>query len=160
MTSIIVAVTRNGAIGKDNDLLYHISADLRRFKELTVGNTVIMGRRTFESLPSGALPKRKNVVVSRNDKLRIVGAAVVHSIEEAIGESEGEAFIIGGAEIYRQALPQADRLLLTEIDVDRPDADTFFPSFDEKDWKQTFASPWATDPKTGVAYRFRTLERC
>lgn len=159
MTSIIVAMTLDGAIGKDGDQLYYITGDLRRFKSLTVGNTVIMGRKTFEALPKGALPGRKNIVVTRNNDYRPEGASTVSSIESAIDNSEGEAFIIGGAQIYGQAICLSDRLILTEINVLRPDADAFFPPFDTAEWTEEDATPWQEDPRTGIEYRYRTLLR-
>lgn len=133
MLNLIVAIDRQGAIGRKGDLLYHISADLKLFKAKTVGNTVIMGRRTFESLPKGALPQRRNIVVSRNKAYKAAGAEVAHSLEGALKMAEsgpGEAFVIGGAELYRAALPMADVLHLTLIDAETDGADTFFPDFD------------------------------
>ncbi len=127
--NLIVAIDRKGAIGRRGELLYHISADLRRFKALTTGHTVVMGRKTFESLPKGALPNRRNIVVSRQTGFSAPGIEVAHSIESALGMADSsDIYIIGGAEIYRQALPMADRLLLTVIDAETPDADTFFPA--------------------------------
>ena len=134
MLHLIVAIDRDGAIGRKGDLLYHISADLKQFKARTMGNTIIMGRRTFESLPKGALPGRRNIVVTRNKAYTAPGAEVAHSLPEALALAAtnpvGEPYIIGGAEIYRQALPLADVLHLTLIDASTPDADTFFPDFD------------------------------
>ena len=134
MLHLIVAIDRDGAIGRKGDLLYHISADLKQFKARTMGNTIIMGRRTFESLPKGALPGRRNIVVTRNKAYSAPGAEVAHSLPEALALAAtnpmGEPYIIGGAEIYRQALPLADVLHLTLIDASTPDADTFFPDFD------------------------------
>ena len=127
--NLIVAIDRKGAIGRRGELLYHISADLRRFKALTTGHTVVMGRKTFESLPKGALPNRRNIVVSRQTGFSAPGIEVAHSLESALGMADSsDIYIIGGAEIYRQALPMADRLLLTVIDAETPDADTFFPA--------------------------------
>lgn len=127
--NLIVAIDRKGAIGRRGELLYHISADLRRFKALTTGHTVVMGRKTFESLPKGALPNRRNIVVSRQTGFSAPGIEVAHSLEAALGMADSsDIYIIGGAEIYRQALPLADRLLLTVIDAETPDADTFFPA--------------------------------
>ena len=127
---IIVAIDRRGAIGRKGDLLYHISADLRRFKALTSGQTVIMGRRTFESLPKGALPNRRNIVVTRQTGYTAPGIETAHSLDAALAmaaEGTGDTFVIGGAEVYRQALPRARELYLTVIDAETPDADTFFP---------------------------------
>ena len=131
MTTIIVALTSDLAIGKDGDLLYHIPADMRRFRQLTTGHTVIMGRKTFESLPSGPLPNRRNIIVSRRNNLEIQGAEVAASLDEAIDLAGNDhIYIIGGAQIYDAAINVADRLELTEIMAERPDADTFFPVID------------------------------
>jgi dihydrofolate reductase len=109
---------------------------MKFFKETTTGSTVIMGRKTFESLPK-ALPNRRNIVISRNRKLSLDGAEVVGDIESALRASEGEnVFIIGGGRIYEQFLPLADKLYLTEIDAECKDADTFFPAFDKKQYKR------------------------
>ena len=111
MTTIIVALTSDLAIGKDGDLLYHIPADMRRFRQLTTGHTVIMGRKTFESLPSGPLPNRRNIIVSRRNDLEIQGAEVAASLGEAIDLAENDhIYIIGGAQIYEAAINVADRL--------------------------------------------------
>lgn len=126
---IIAAVCGNGAIGRNGDLLYHISADLRRFKALTMGFPIIMGRKTFESFPKGPLPGRRNIVISRNADYRPAGAEIYSTPDAALAacaDSE-KVFIIGGGEIYRLFIPLADRLELTEIDDDPADADTFFP---------------------------------
>ena len=127
--NLIVAIDRKGAIGRRGELLYHISADLRRFKALTTGHTVVMGRKTFESLPKGALPNRRNIVVSRSSGYSAPGVEVAHSLEAAVAMADSkDIYIIGGAEIYRQALPLVDRLRLTVIDAETADADTFFPA--------------------------------
>lgn len=126
---IIAAVCRNGAIGRGGDLLYHLSADLRRFKELTMGHPIIMGRKTFESFPKGALPGRRNIVITRTPDYEAPGAEVVGSPEEALRAVAGteRAYIIGGGEIYRQFISKATRLELTEINAAPEDADAFFP---------------------------------
>lgn len=158
-TTIIAAVASDRAIGKGGDLAFHISADLRRFKALTTGHTVIMGRKTFESLPKGALPNRRNIVVTRDPSLIFPGAECAPSIVDAIRmaqeSGETEAFIIGGAQIYAQSLPLADRLEITAIDAEAPDADVFFPEITPEGWKLAEESPAETDEKTGVTYRFR-----
>lgn len=157
---IIVAVTNDWAIGKEGDLLYHISADLRRFKSLTLGQTVVMGRKTFESLPKGALPGRANIVVTRNSGYAPTGALTAHSIEDAIDNClTDKCFIIGGAEIYRSALPLADRLELTVINARRPDADCFFnPGLDSGRWSITNQTPATFDEDAGVCYSFISAE--
>lgn len=157
--SIIVAVDRQGGIGRDGDLLYHISADLRRFRQLTTGHSIIMGRRTFESLPKGALPDRRNIVISRNPAYSASGIETATSLDEAIAMAgdRDEAFIIGGASIYAEALPLAARIYLTEVDADSP-ADTYFPPLGPE-WRRTEEPPFETDPRSGISYRFVTLAR-
>lgn len=154
--SIIVALASDGAIGRCGDLLYHVSADLRRFKALTTGNTVVMGRKTFESLPKGALPDRRNIVISRDSAYRAAGADTYTSLDEAIASCapDDKVFIIGGAQIYRLAMPLADELLVTRFDRTEPDADTFFPDIDEATWTLAESGKTETDPKIGVGFRF------
>ena len=154
--TIIVALASDGAIGRRGDLLYHVSADLRRFKALTTGNTVVMGRKTFESLPKGALPDRRNIVISRDSAYRAAGADTYTSLDEAIASCapDDKVFIIGGAQIYRLAMPLADDLLVTRFDRTEPDADTFFPDIDEATWTLAESGKTETDPKTGVGFRF------
>lgn len=125
--NIIVAIDRRGAIGRNGDLLFHISADLRHFKAVTTGHTVVMGRRTLESLPKGALPNRRNIVVSRNAAFEAPGAETATSLDAALAMAGDDAFVIGGADIYRQALPKADALYLTVINAEGENADAFFP---------------------------------
>ncbi len=129
--SLILSVGRNNEIGKDNELIWHFHEDMKFFRETTTGNTVIMGRKTFESLPK-ILPNRRNIVISSNRDLKINGAEVVHSVEEALEAAAGERiFVIGGGKIYAEFLPLADSIYLTEINDVCPDADTFFPQFDK-----------------------------
>ena len=133
--SIIAAVAENYAIGKDNDLLCHLPGDLKRFKQITSGNTVIMGRKTFLSLPNGALPNRRNIVISRSQNLNFKNVEIVASIEEAIKicDADKENFIIGGGEIYKQFLPFVNKIYLTKIHAVF-DGDTFFPELNCDDW--------------------------
>lgn len=128
--NIIAAVCANGAIGRAGDLLFHLSDDLKRFKALTMGWPIIMGRKTFESFPKGPLPGRRNIVISRRRDYAPAGAEVYASPEEALAACAGveKVFVIGGGEIYRLFMPQADVLDLTEIDASPADADTFFPA--------------------------------
>ncbi len=129
--SLILSVGRNNEIGRGNDLIWHFHADMKFFRETTTGNTVIMGRKTFESLPK-VLPNRRNIVISTDKELKIDGAEVVHSVNEALNAAKGDnIFVIGGGRIYAQFLPLADKIYLTEIDAECPQADTFFPSFDK-----------------------------
>jgi len=163
MTTIIVAITSDkGAIGRSGDMLFHLRDDLRRFKALTSGHTVVMGRRTFESLPKGALPDRRNIVVTRNSRFHADNVETAPSLEAALEMSaaDTETFIIGGGEIYAQALPLADRLQLTVIDAPTPpDADTFFPPIDPADWEIAGMEEPIADERAGVTYRFIDLRR-
>ncbi len=160
--SIIVAIAKNNAIGLNNKLIYWLPNDLKRFKSLTTGNTIIMGRKTFESLPKGALPNRRNIVLSRNGKASdFPGAELYRSLDDALAECkhDAEVFIIGGATLYAEALPIADRLCLTFVDDTPSEADTFFPSFDTTAWKETFREDHDTDEKHAHRYSFIDLER-
>lgn len=134
--SIIVAIASNYAIGKDNDLLWHISDDLKRFKRLTSGKTVVMGERTFFSLPFRPLKNRVNIVITDKKDLNIDGCIMARSIEDAIAkmDPEEENFIMGGGSIYRQFIELADKLYITRVNKEF-DADTFFPVFEDEDWK-------------------------
>ncbi len=159
--TLIAAVGLDGAIGRRGRLAFRISDDLRHFKQLTMGCPVIMGRKTFESLPKGALPGRRNIVVTRRPDFRAENTEVVHSIDEAITlcEQADRAFIIGGAEIYSQTIGRADALELTFVDARCPDADSFFPEVDPAQWEMTAEGPSAVDPGSGLTYRFATLRR-
>ncbi len=159
--SIIVAMTPSGAIGRKGDLLYHISADLKRFKALTMGKPIIMGRKTFESLPSGPLPGRRNIVVTRRNDYPAEGIEVAGSLDEAVALAADaeEAMIIGGAEIYRLARDKASKVYLTLIDDEPHDADTFLEPFENETWTAAEESSPMTDPRSGVTYRFINLER-
>lgn len=151
--TIIAAVARNRAIGRDNKLIYWLPNDLKRFKSLTTGHTVIMGRKTFESLPKGALPNRRNIVLSRS-KQDFAGCDCYTSLEDAVRHcsAEEDIYIIGGASVYEQALKTADRLCLTEID-DTPDgADSFFPPYNE--WKEESREEHCKDDKHVYKYAF------
>lgn len=145
-------MTENRAIGKDNQLLYRLKGDLRRFKQLTIGKTVIMGRKTFESLPNGALPNRRNIVLSRAKGLTLPNAEVFSSLGEALDTCDlsDDVFVIGGADIYKEAMPIADRMIITFIEDIRKDADTFFPDIEEFDWVCDYKSRVYND--NGVSY--------
>ncbi len=158
--SIIVATGSDRSIGRDGDLAFHIRADLRNFKRITMGRPVIMGRKTFESLPNGPLPGRRNIVITRNAAYSPAGADTASSLAEALelAADAEEVMIIGGGMIYEQAMPMADTLYVTEIDATLPDADTFFPEIGS-DWLLTEASEPATDEATGLRYRFTRRER-
>lgn len=159
---IIVACTRDFAIGRKGDLLFHISDDLKRFKALTMGHPIIMGRKTFESFPKGALPGRRNIVVTRNSGYSAPGVETAGSLEEALAMCEGtdRCFIIGGGEIYRQSLPLAAEIELTLIDAVVADADTFFPVLSASEWTIPQSPDFnLTDPRSGVRYAFLSLRR-
>ncbi|MDE6460638.1 MAG: dihydrofolate reductase [Paramuribaculum sp.] len=158
--SIIAALGADNSIGAAGNLAFHISADLKHFKELTMGKPVIMGRKTFESLPNGPLPGRRNIVISRNPEYTYPGVETASSMQDAVElvYDSPEAMIIGGAEIYRQALPLATKLYLTRIDATCPDADTFFPQITEDEWNCD-NQEWMTDAKTGLRYCFSCLSR-
>lgn len=159
--TIIAAVANGGAIGRKGDLLFHISADLKRFKSITMGKPVIMGRKTFESFPNGALPGRRNIVITRQRDYSAPGVETAASLDEAMQLVAGvdEAMIIGGGEIYRQAFPLADELCLTMIDAEVADADTFMPAIDSEAWIEKERSDSFIDPRSGVAYHFADFVR-
>ncbi|MCX7148930.1 MAG: dihydrofolate reductase [Rhodocyclales bacterium] len=157
--TLIAAVARNGVIGIDNRLPWRLPADLKHFKALTSGHTVIMGRKTWESLPANfrPLPGRRNIVVTRDAGYRTEGATAVLSLPAAIGAADsGEAFVIGGAELYAAALPLADRLQLTEIDTTF-EGDTWFPAIDPRQWQETARE--THDDAAGFGYAFVTYQR-
>lgn len=151
MISIIVAYDKNMAIGKDNKLCWRQSADLKRFKELTTGKTVVMGRKTFDSIGK-PLPNRRNIVITRQD-IKIEGVEVINSIEE-IKNIDGDIFIIGGGEIYKKSLILADVILATEINCEI-DADTWFPEI-ESTWKKQSSETYIADEKNEFDYNFVT----
>ncbi len=167
---LIVAIADNGAIGKNNELLWHISEDLKFFKRTTLGCPVIMGRKTFESI-GRPLPKRQNIVVSRRGFEAPEGVVVVGSLEEAydtvISNLSGNLqedqpsclFIMGGGQIYAQALPDMDRLIITHVHTVIEDADTFFPAIDPAVWHVAERSELMTDPETGYTFEFVTYLR-
>lgn len=153
MISIIAAVARNRAIGFENKLIYWLPNDLKRFKQLTTGHTIIMGRNTFLSLPKGALPNRRNIVLSRT-KRELPGCETYPSLEEALHHcnAEEDIYIIGGASVYRQAMKLADRLCLTEVDDTPAQADTFFPDY--SDWHEQWREDHDADERHAHAYSF------
>ena len=153
MINIIAAVAKNRAIGFQNKLLYWLPNDLKRFKSLTTGHTIVMGRKTFESLPKGALPNRRNVVVSRSVS-ELPGCEVFPSLQEALAHcsAQEDVYVIGGATIYEQSLPLADRLCLTEIDDIPNEADVFFPDY--SDWKEVWRENHDKDEKHQQQYAF------
>jgi dihydrofolate reductase len=166
--TIIAAVARNGVIGHQGRIPWHLPADLAHFKRTTIGHTLVMGRRTFET--TGALPGRRTLVLSRDpewkpemgEEGREAKVEVVRSLNEAIDRAsdlgENELFICGGAKVYRQALPQADRLNLTQVEVD-PDGDTYFPEPDWERWRLLHKERHSLDEQTPYAYSFTIYER-
>ncbi|MEO8004343.1 MAG: dihydrofolate reductase [Betaproteobacteria bacterium] len=156
--SLLVAMAKNRVIGADNKLPWHLSSDLKRFKALTMGHHIVMGRKTFESI-GRALPGRTSVVISRNPLWRFTGVATVDSLRKALmlAAGDSETFVIGGEQIFREALPFADRILLTEIDRDF-EGDVFFPPLEAQEWRET-ASEDLVDEASALRYRNRTLER-
>lgn len=157
--SIIVAVSENNAIGKDNQLLWHLPADLRHFKSITSGHTIIMGRKTYQSIGK-PLPNRRNIVISRKANLQIPGVEVVGTINDALAlcNTEQEVFIIGGAEIYRQTLPYTHKIYLTRVHR-YFDGDTFFPELSTAEWQEVEKIDYLPDEKNTLPYSFSTLER-
>ena len=159
MVSIIVAIAQNGTIGDKNALLWHIKEDMRFFRTTTSGHPVIMGRKTFESLGSKPLPKRTNIVITRADR-EFEGALTAHSLEEAIrmaGEDE-EIFIMGGAQIYREALSVVDRMYITHVERDY-EGDTSFPEIDYSAWKEISREEYVRGEEFEHPFAFITLEK-
>ena len=157
--SIIVAIAENFAIGKNNDLLFHLPNDLKRFRAITTGNTIIMGRNTLLSLPKWPLPNRKHIVITDNKKDIFPGCEIVFSIEEAMekAKNEKEAFIIGGGSIYRQFFPYANKLYLTL--VHKPfEADVFFPEINYSEWEEVAREDYF-DEKNQFNYSYLDLIR-
>lgn len=153
--SIIVAIARNSAIGRNNELLWHISDDLKRFKKITEGHAVVMGRNTYLSLPKRPLVNRTNIVITDNLNERFDGCITVNSIEDAVSacpENE-ECFVIGGGSVYRQFIPIANKMYITHVHKDF-EADTFFPEFDRKVWKLTENEDHMPDEKNDFSYSF------
>ena len=161
MLSIIVAVAENNAIGKDNDLIWYISDDLKRFKRLTTDHTILMGRKTYEPLPNGALPKRENVVITRDKSLVLDKCTMLYSIDEAIekyANSDEEVFVIGGGSIYEKLLPYAHKIFLTKVHSSF-EADVFFPEINSENWKVIAEEHHQKGEKNEFDFSFIDLER-
>ena len=158
MISIIVAIGANGEIGANNNLLWRLPDDMKRFKELTTGHTVIMGRKTFESLPKGALPNRTNVVITRNNGASFENCEVFNDLKAAIDtyKNENEIFIIGGAEIYRQAMIFADKMYVTHVHHTFGNADVFFPDIIANEWITASSEDFQSNEKHLFPYTFKT----
>lgn len=158
--SIIVAIAENNAIGNNNELLWKLSDDLRRFKKITSGHKVIMGRRTFESLPKGALPNRMNLVISDRPTEVFENCQMAYSIEEALGlcDEKEEAFVIGGGMIYKQFLPHARKLYLTKVHEEF-EADTFFPEINYDEWNEISRESSLISEKNEYPHSYIVYER-
>lgn len=162
MVSVVVAVAKNGVIGKSNDLPWYLPADLRHFKDITTGGTVIMGRKTYDSIIDRLgkpLPNRRNIVITRG-KHHDEGVEFVPTVEAAIklAAKDESAYIIGGAQVFEQSLPLADTIYLTEVHADI-DGDTFFPDLDSSEWQETARQEFEKDDKNQYDYAFVTLVR-
>lgn len=164
MISIIVAVAENNAIGKNNQLLWHLPADMKIFKEKTTGHCVITGRKNYESIPEKfrPLPNRTNIVITRQKEYSAPGALVVHSLQQAIEKAmtkgDNEIFIIGGGEIYAQSIPLADKIYLTKVHATF-EADTFFPKLNMNEWQITSSKYFNADEKNKYSFTFFELNR-
>ncbi len=159
--SIIVAMADNRAIGKDNDLLWHLSGDLKRFKKLTTGHPVVMGRKTWDSLPKRPLPGRQNIVMTTNPNFAADGATVVHSINElfnVLKDCDDEVFVMGGASIYQMLLPFTNRLYVTRVYRDY-EADVYFPTIDMSEFTLVSLGDPMQDEESGLDYAYEEYDR-
>ena len=160
MIHAIVAIDENGAIGRQGDLLCHLPADMRHFKEVTMGNSIIMGRKTFESFPRRPLPGRQNIVITRDPKWAYPGVTVTHNLDEAIAAAQTDTvFIIGGAQIYELAMPRVEVLHLTRIHARWASADVFFPKLDMNQWQEVSREHHVSDHRNAYEFDFITLKR-
>jgi len=157
MLSIIVAMDDNRLIGKDNGLPWRLPADLQYFKQVTMGHTVVMGRKTFESI-GRALPGRRNLVLTRNEAYQAQGCTVIHSLDEIDSAPEEEVFVIGGAEIFREMLPRVDRLYLTRIHA-AFEGDAYFPEVDESKWRLISTESGVVDEENPYPYEYLVFEQ-
>ena len=161
MITIIAAIGLNNELGKDNDLIWHLPADLRRFKKVTSGHTIVMGRKTFEYIGK-PLPNRRSILITRNTSYHKDGCEIVHSLEDAIKliQDQEHAFIIGGAQIYKEAI---DKKLVDQLDITKVhqnfDADVFFPSIDPTSWKEVSEETFLPDEKNQYTYSFLSYKR-
>src|SRR5699024_7080209 len=157
MITLIAAIGTDYELGANNEMLWHLPNDFKHFKSKTIGSTIVMGRKPFESLP-GMLPNRKHIVITRNKKWSHKDVEVVHSVEEALAIKDKAYFIIGGGEIYRAFLPHADVLELTRVNG-AFQADAYFPEINFNEWQCTYSEQHETDEKHKYAYRFETWKR-
>ncbi len=157
--TIIAAIANNNALGKDNKLIWHLSADLKRFKELTTGHHIIMGRKTFESIGK-PLPNRTTIIITKNKNYKQEGCLIAHSLNQAIKmvKNDTSPFIIGGAQIYEKAMSIADKLEITYVHHNF-EADVYFPKIDLKVWKEISRLTFNSDEKNKYSYSFVTFER-
>ena len=160
IVSQIVAVGRKGEIGKDGRMPWHLPADLKHFKAMTLGKPVLMGRKTLDAI-GRPLPDRRNIVITRDRQFSALGCEVAHSLEEALARAEpaAEAMVIGGGEIYRAAWPATRRVYLTRIEAEVPGADTFFPALEPAEWKQVSREDHRADARNPYDYSFLLYER-
>lgn len=156
---LVVAMARNRVIGRGNSLPWHLPADLTFFKRITLGKPILMGRKTFESI-GRPLPQRRNIVITENRHYRAAGCLVVYSLREALAAAEPalQAMIIGGASLYRQTLPRASRIYLTQVEADIA-GDTYFPEFDRTAWREVWRKDHPADAQHAYPYRFLLLKR-
>ena len=160
MVTIMAAIAANNALGKDNQLIWHLPADLKRFKKTTLNHAVIVGRKTYESLGK-PLPNRTNIIITRDKNYQVEGCVIVNSLKEALkaaAEVDENPFILGGAEIYKQAMPLADKLDITFVHH-QFEADVFFPEIDKTIWKETSRENFKADENNKYDYSFVTFER-
>ena len=158
--TLIVAIAQNGVIGRDNDLIWKLPVDLQHFKDLTLGHTIIMGRKTWESIGSRPLPKRTHIVISRNSNYKADGALVVTSLKEAILniKNDDQPFIVGGAQIYKEALQLVNRLEITHVHHSF-DGDTFFPEWNKENWKLVSEMKHHKDDRHAYDFTFSRYDR-
>lgn len=159
--SAIVVVANDGAIGKNGDLLCHLPADLKHFKHITMGHSIIMGRKTLESFPKGPLPGRQNIVLTRNTDYKPASVTVAHSVDEAfaLAKMPGDIFVVGGAQVYQATIDQVNTLYLTRLHHDFPDADAQFPPINQDEWEEVEREDHVPDEKNRYPYSFITLKR-
>jgi dihydrofolate reductase len=157
---MIAAAGENNELGKENGLLWHLPDDFKRFKKMTTGHYIIMGRKTFESFPK-PLPNRTHIVITRNKNYQKEGAVVVHSLKEALQlvKEDAQPFIIGGGEIYKTALPEAEKIELTRVHGTFEDADTFFPEFSKEEWQLVSETKHGKDERHSYSFTYETWVR-
>ncbi len=158
--SAVVAASDNGVIGRDGGLPWHVSSDMKLFKEITMGKPVIMGRRTWDSLPRRPLPGRRNIIITRQAEFAAEGAQLARSVDEALGlcAGEQEVSIIGGGQIYADAMPRTDRIYLTRIHLEA-EGDTFLPDLPEEDWREVERRRFAKGERDDAAFTLIVLDR-